>query len=63
MRIFSGNANRPLAQAIAGGSLLGLYGMILAVPIAACLKIVIQEVVMPKVRDWLAGRAKDPLPG
>lgn len=52
-----------LLAAIAGGSLLGLYGMILAVPIAACLKIVIQEVIMPKVRDWLAGRAKDPLPG
>lgn len=52
-----------LLAAIAGGSLAGLYGMILAVPVAACLKILLQEVLMPKVRDWLAGRTEDPLPG
>lgn len=52
-----------LLAAIAGGALAGLYGMILAVPVAACLKILLQEVLMPKVRDWLAGRTEDPLPG
>jgi predicted PurR-regulated permease PerM len=38
---------------IAGGSLAGLYGMLLAIPSAACIKIVLNEVIMPKMRAWL----------
>jgi len=47
---------------LAGGSVLGVYGMLLAVPIAACIKITLQEVVLPNVRSWAQGDAKDPLP-
>ena len=47
----------------AGGSLAGVYGMLLAVPAAACVKILIREVVMPRIRAWSEGRARDPLPG
>jgi len=48
---------------LAGGSLAGVYGMLLAVPAAACVKILIRELVMPRIRAWSAGRARDPLPG
>ena len=48
---------------LAGGSLAGVYGMLLAVPAAACVKILVREVVMPRVRDWSEGRVRDPLPG
>ncbi len=47
---------------LAGGSVLGIYGMLLAIPIAACGKIVATEVFMPRVRAWLKGEIKDPLP-
>ena len=48
---------------LAGGTLAGLYGMLLAVPAAACIKILLREIVMPAIRDWSDGRSKDPLPG
>ena len=48
---------------LAGGTLAGLYGMLLAVPAAACIKILLREVAMPAIRDWSDGRTKDPLPG
>ena len=48
---------------LAGGSLAGLYGMLLAVPVAACIKIALREIVMPAIRNWSEGRSKDPLPG
>ena len=47
---------------LAGGSLAGLYGMLIAIPVAACIKILLREVVMPRVRDWVAGKVDDPLP-
>ena len=47
---------------LAGGSVLGAYGMLLAIPIAACIKISIQEVILPNVRAWARGEADDPLP-
>jgi len=37
---------------LAGGSLAGLYGMLLAVPAAACLKILLTAEVMPRLRAW-----------
>lgn len=37
---------------IAGGSLAGLYGMLLAVPVAACLKILLVAEIMPRLRAW-----------
>ena len=48
---------------LAGGSLAGIYGMLLAVPVAACIKILLTEVLMPRVREWTRGDAKDPIPG
>ncbi|MBA3937972.1 MAG: AI-2E family transporter [Planctomycetes bacterium] len=51
-----------LLAAIAGGSLAGLYGLILAIPAAACIKILLSEVLMPRIRAWLAGTRRDPLP-
>ncbi len=51
-----------LLAAIAGGSLAGLYGLILAIPAAACAKILLSEVLMPRIRAWLAGTRRDPLP-
>lgn len=47
---------------LAGGALAGLYGMLIAIPVAACVKILIREVLMPRIRDWIEGRVDDPLP-
>lgn len=47
---------------LAGGSVAGVYGMLLAIPIAACAKIIIREVALPRIRAWAAGTASDPLP-
>ena len=47
---------------LAGGSVLGAYGMLLAIPVAACIKILIQESLLPKVHAWARGEADDPLP-
>lgn len=47
---------------IAGGALAGLYGMLLAIPVAACLRILWVEVALPIIRDWSEGRRVDPLP-
>ncbi|MGY8752495.1 MAG: AI-2E family transporter [Phycisphaerales bacterium] len=47
---------------LAGGSVLGAYGMLLAIPVAACIKILIQDRLLPKVRLWARGEADDPLP-
>ena len=47
---------------IAGGSVAGVYGMLLAIPFAACGKILITHLVLPSVRAWTRGEAADPLP-
>jgi len=47
---------------LAGGSLLGVYGMLLAIPLAACAKILIVDVLMPRIDEWLKGERPDPLP-
>jgi predicted PurR-regulated permease PerM len=47
---------------LAGASLAGVYGMLLAIPAAACIKILASEMLMPALREWAAGRASDPLP-
>lgn len=45
-----------LLVVLAGGALLGILGVVLAVPIAACIKIVSQELLLPKLRAF----AEDP---
>jgi predicted PurR-regulated permease PerM len=51
-----------LFASLAGGILAGFYGLLLAIPVAACLRIVLVEVVWPRVKDWVHGAARDPLP-
>jgi predicted PurR-regulated permease PerM len=51
-----------LVAVLAGGSVLGVYGMLLAIPATACGKILLNEVLLPKVRAWTRGEAADPLP-
>jgi predicted PurR-regulated permease PerM len=51
-----------LVVVLAGGSIMGIYGMLLAIPVAACLKILCTDVLLPKVHAWTAGEAEDPLP-
>ena len=42
---------------LAGGSLAGLYGMLLAVPVPACLKILLAAEIMPRLRAWAGAAA------
>ena len=51
-----------LFASIAGGSIAGIYGLLIAIPAAACLKILISDWIWPKFRAWVAGRAADFLP-
>lgn len=65
--IFAGRATNlgPVSifvAVLAGASVAGLYGMLLAIPVAACTKILMKETVMPAIRNWAAGRSSDPLP-
>lgn len=51
-----------LFASIAGASLAGMYGLLLAIPVAACIKILLQEVFWPRFRAWAEGKARDFLP-
>ncbi|MEM8835374.1 MAG: AI-2E family transporter [Planctomycetota bacterium] len=51
-----------LFATLAGGVLLGVYGLLLAIPLAACIKILVIDVFLPRYRMWAAGEARDPLP-
>lgn len=51
-----------LFATLAGGALMGVYGLLLAIPLAACIKILLQEVFWPRFQDWIAGRREDFLP-
>ena len=51
-----------LFATLAGGALMGIYGLLLAIPLAACLKIILQEIVWPRFQEWIAGKRKDFLP-
>ena len=37
-----------------GGSVASVLGMLLAIPVAACIKIFCEEVVLPPLRRWAA---------
>jgi predicted PurR-regulated permease PerM len=47
---------------LAGGSVAGVYGMLLAIPVAACGKIAAKRLLLPRIKEWARGRASDPLP-
>lgn len=51
-----------LFATLAGGALFGVFGLLIAIPIAACLKIFIQEIFWPRFKEWAEGRKGDPLP-
>ncbi len=51
-----------LFASLAGGALAGVYGLLLAIPVAACLKILLTEIFWPHFKDWTEGKAPDPLP-
>lgn len=51
-----------LFASLAGGALAGVYGLLLAIPVAACAKIVVKEIVWPRIRAWVEGHTRDPLP-
>lgn len=47
---------------MAGGALMGVYGLLIAIPLAACIKILLREVFWPRFKAWAEGRARDFLP-
>jgi predicted PurR-regulated permease PerM len=51
-----------LFASIAGGALAGFYGLLVAIPTAACVKILLNEVFWPRFRAWSHGEAPDILP-
>lgn len=51
-----------LFASIAGGSLAGVYGLLLAIPVAACIKIILEELFWPRFKRWAEGKEKDFLP-
>lgn len=42
---------------VAAGTLFGFFGLLVAIPLAACLKIFLVEVVWPRYRAWSAGES------
>jgi predicted PurR-regulated permease PerM len=54
--IQSGQTNLSAATIIIvvfiGAGLAGILGMLLAIPVAACIKILLDEIVLPRVRRW-----------
>ena len=41
-----------LVLVLAGGSVGGVYGLLLAIPLAACAKVVFSEFLHPKLEAW-----------
>lgn len=51
-----------LFASLAGGALAGVYGLLIAIPVAACIKIVLQELFWPRFKRWAEGKERDFLP-
>ena len=51
-----------LAVSLAGGALFGVFGLLVGIPMAACGKIVLDDLFWPRFKAWLAGLRSDPLP-
>lgn len=51
-----------LFAVLGAGALAGVYGVLIAIPLAACVKIIITDVFFPRYKAWVEGRAEDPLP-
>lgn len=50
------NAVTVLIAVLVGGTLGGLYGLILAVPVTACGKILLKELALPRLAAWADGQ-------
>lgn len=51
-----------LFASLAGAVLAGFYGLLVAIPVAACIRILLIQVVWPRFKEWAAGKTRDPLP-
>lgn len=51
-----------LVAVLGAGALAGVYGVLIAIPLAACIKILVTDVFWPRYIAWVEGRTKDPLP-
>ncbi len=51
-----------LVAVLAGGAVGGVYGMLLAIPAAACIKILVMDLLLPRVKKYGRGEAADMLP-
>ena len=51
-----------LFASLAGGALAGIYGLLIAIPVAACIKILLQELFWPRFKRWAQGKERDFLP-
>ena len=51
-----------LLVVLAGGALLGFLGVVIAVPVAACIKILLEEIFWPRFKQWSHGETPDFLP-
>lgn len=51
-----------LVALLGAASIAGVYGVLVAIPAAACLKILVVEVFWPRYKQWAEGKAEDPLP-
>jgi len=46
----------------AGGALFGVYGLLIAIPLMACIKVLVREILWPRYRAWVRGERDDALP-
>lgn len=56
--IQSGQTNMSAATilivVLIGGAVAGIWGLLFAIPVAACIKILLDEVLLPRLRSWAA---------
>lgn len=51
-----------LFSVLAGAAIAGFYGVLIAIPVGACAKIVFRDIIWPHIRAWARGEAEDFLP-
>jgi predicted PurR-regulated permease PerM len=51
-----------LISILGGGMLFGFFGIVVAVPLVACAKILFHEAFVPALHHWTRGERPDPLP-
>lgn len=51
-----------LFTVLAGATLAGFYGVLVAIPVGACLKILFREAWYPRLKAWADGKVRDILP-